>query len=146
MLVKKLQLYINPIRLFFVSTGRGKKLVCSKVSRKNPLKMGEITLFVDLFLIDLSSTNIILGMQWLKSLGLVSFQFQDLSMQFDWRGKTICSKGKHWVDDNPLSNTELKSLLNTTNEAFMCYMEVNDMEKGPNSKPVSVRPYRQPQF
>lgn len=127
-------------------------------------------------------------MQWLKSLGLVSFQFQELSMQFDWGGKTICWKGEPWVDDNPLSTAELKSLLSDTNEAFMCYMVLNgedtefsepqipenqnisvlisnykDVSEPPNSlppqrkqdhhihletnsKPVSVRPYRQPQF
>lgn len=52
--------------------------------------MNDITLLVDPFLIDLAGTNIMLGMQWLKSLGMVSFQFHELSMYFDWGGRRIC--------------------------------------------------------
>lgn len=49
-------------------------------------------------------------------------------MHFDWGGKRICWKGEPWVDVNPLTTAELKSLLSTTNEAFMCYMEMNDVD------------------
>lgn len=136
-LAHKLHLDVSPTRPFLVTTGGGEKLHCSKVSRKTPLKMGEITLYVDLFLIELVGTNIILDMQWLKSLGLVSFQFQELSMQFYWGGKTICWKGEPWVDDNPLSSDELKSLLGTTNEAFMCFMELNEKESEKHNPHIS---------
>lgn len=109
-------------------------------------------------------------------------------MHFDWEGRKICWKGESWVDDNPLTSAELKSLLSSTTEAFMCYLEMNERDPRqptiqasvsqeitdllnsyedvfasptglapkrkqdhfihlePQSKHVSVRPYKQPQF
>lgn len=48
-LAHKLHLDISPTRSFLVYTSGGEKLHCSKVSRKTPLKMGEITFMLIYF-------------------------------------------------------------------------------------------------
>ena len=51
------------------------------------LTMGEYVLNSPMIAIPMGGADVVLGFQWLQSLGIVAFNFQELFMKFSWEGK-----------------------------------------------------------
>ena len=51
------------------------------------LAMGEYVLNSPMIYIPMGTANVILGVQWLQSLGTLAFHFQKNFMKFSWEGK-----------------------------------------------------------
>ena len=49
--------------------------------------MGGYVLNIPMIAIPMGGSNVVLGFQWLQSLGTVTFNFQKLFMKFSWTGK-----------------------------------------------------------
>lgn len=122
--VAHLQLPICAIKPFKVSTGSGEKLLCDKVCRNVQIKIQGVVIVIDLFLLPMDGANIVISTQWLKKLGDVVSNYKELYMKFFWKGEQVIWKGISWLDSDPLSAGQLKSLEKSTNEAFLCYLEV----------------------
>jgi hypothetical protein len=56
---------------------------CNKIN----LTMGEYVMIIPMISIPMGSAYVILGIQWLQSLGTVAFNFQELFMKFSLEGK-----------------------------------------------------------
>lgn len=82
-IAEALRLPISPIPEFRVSTGSGDKLICNRVCRNVRFTIQHVDIVVDLFLLSLSGANVILGIQWLKTLGRVVTDYNTLSMEFN---------------------------------------------------------------
>jgi len=56
--------------------------------------LGNYTLTYDFYVVDLEDTNVLLGVQWLYSLGDFKMNYQDMRMEFmDTRGQHIILRG-----------------------------------------------------
>lgn len=79
-------------------------------------------------------------MQWLKETGPVLFDFNKLSMHFTWKGQDITWKSRSWVNDDPLTAREAKNMWKDASEAYLCYMESDDIlvEEEPLSKEIKT--------
>lgn len=51
------------------------------------LTMGEYVLNSPMVAIPMGGVDVVLGVQWLQSLGTMDFNFQELFMNFSWKGK-----------------------------------------------------------
>lgn len=51
-----------------------------------------ITIKMDIFLLPMAGANMVIGIQGLKTLGPVTFDFEELLMKFEWEGKVITWK------------------------------------------------------
>ena len=51
------------------------------------LDMGEYVLNIPMIAIPMGGFDVVLGFQWLQSLGTLAFNFQKLFMKFSWEGK-----------------------------------------------------------
>ena len=49
--------------------------------------MGEYVLNIPMISIPMGGTDVVMGVQWLQSLGNVDFNFQKIFMKFSWEGK-----------------------------------------------------------
>lgn len=124
-----LQLVVHMIHPFQVSTGSGEQLTCSKLCREVEVKIQGTVTKMDLFLLPMTGANMVIGIQGLKLLGPVTFDFSTLSMQFSRNGKTISWVGSSWISDEPLTSGQLKCLVAQSREAYLCYYEkVEDCE------------------
>ncbi|XP_041994863.1 uncharacterized protein LOC121744871 [Salvia splendens] len=92
-IAKHLHLPLSPIRPFRVIVGNGEALLCSHVSRRTALEMQGSTFFVDLHILPVHGPDIILGMDWLESLGKVAADFAGKTLEFKHGDKTIVLKG-----------------------------------------------------
>ena len=55
--------------------------------------MGEYVLTRSMLSIPMGGANVVLGVQWLQSLGTIDFNFQEIFMKFSAEGKEIELRG-----------------------------------------------------
>jgi hypothetical protein len=61
---------------------------CNKIN----LTMGEYVMNSPMISIPMGGADVVLGIQWLQSLGTMDFNFQELFMKFSLEGKEIVRK------------------------------------------------------
>jgi hypothetical protein len=62
---------------------------CNKIN----LTMGEYVMNSPMISIHMGGVDVVLGMQWLQSLGTLAFNFQELFIKFSLEGKEIELRG-----------------------------------------------------
>ena len=55
--------------------------------------MGEYVLNSPILSIPMGGADVLLGVQWLQSLGTIDFNFQELFLKFFWEGKEFELRG-----------------------------------------------------
>ena len=65
----------------------GGTIIFSRKFHNINLTMGEYVLNSPMFSIPMGGVDVVLGVQWLKSLGMIVFNFQELFLKFSWEGK-----------------------------------------------------------
>ena len=55
--------------------------------------MGKYVLNIPIFSIPMGGVDVVLGVQWLQSLGAIAFNFQELFLNFFQEGKEVELKG-----------------------------------------------------
>ena len=105
--VSKLQYQLTPITPMTVQAANGDKMVCKFMCKGLRWKMQGISFQADVFIIDISNCEIVLGIQWLSLLGDILCNYKHLWMSFDWQGQRVLLKG-----ENPpkFQSIELKQL------------------------------------
>ena len=81
-LVKALNCFIYPALEFQVMIANGGTINCSGKSHKITLTIGEYVLNSPMLAIPMGCVDVVLGVQWLQSLGMVAFNFLELFMKF----------------------------------------------------------------
>ncbi|VFQ76597.1 unnamed protein product [Cuscuta campestris] len=88
-----LSLVLHPVSPFRVYVGNGDSLRCSYNCPRTPLSLQGHLFEIDLFLLEVHGPDIVLGVQWLQTLGKVSHDYAKLTMEFVWNGETITLRG-----------------------------------------------------
>ena len=76
-------------RSFWVRLGDGRKRQTNGVCRAVTLSLGGVDLLVDFHIFPLGGVDVILGFSWLRTLGNISFNWDNLSMEFKYGGKKV---------------------------------------------------------
>ena len=79
---ERLHLPLIKIRPFRVYVGNGESILCSHVSKATELILQGKQFFVDLHILPVHELDVILGMEWLESLGRVTHDYVRKSMEF----------------------------------------------------------------
>lgn len=80
---------MNPTTKFRILVGNVAKIPCLSICHKVLIQLQSNSFEVDLYVMPLSGANVVLGAQWLKTLGLVLTDYEALTMKFIWDGKLI---------------------------------------------------------
>ncbi|KAF5454428.1 hypothetical protein F2P56_024094 [Juglans regia] len=92
-LASKLQLPVDYLVNLKVRVANGQGLNSEGLCRTVQLKVQGNVLQLPLHLLELAGCDIVLGVQWLETLGPIMWDFSKLLMSFMWKGKTIEFKG-----------------------------------------------------
>lgn len=84
---------------------------------------GEVIL-VYLYVMSMVGESIVLETEWLKKLGLLVTNNEEMSMSFCWKGRTIAWQGEPRVVTDLLTIGKLKSLKTNVVEAYMLHFEL----------------------
>ena len=93
---------------YVVEVGDGHKIKCKGVCREVPLKVQEVPVQQQFFLIGLGGVDMVLGMEWLASLGEIRANFEQLTLVLKIDGKKVIIKGEPKILKKEAS---LKSML-----------------------------------
>ncbi|KAH1250154.1 hypothetical protein GmHk_05G013373 [Glycine max] len=80
----------TPLR---VMVGNGHQLECNTICEEIPVTIQAHNFHVDLYVLPISGANVVLGVQWLKSLGPVLTDYNTLLMKFFHNGGLITLQG-----------------------------------------------------
>lgn len=116
---KKLKLTMTAIKPFRVLTGSGTHLHCNNKCVGVTIWIQEVKFQVDLFVLEVSGCDVVLGVQWLASLGNVTTNYRELTMKFVKGGEMVMLKGNAVATPREVSNKVLKKLLDSNTVAGM---------------------------
>ena len=97
-ILSKLQLCLDPTVSFEVKVANGATIKTKGVCFGVKVVMQGHMFSVDLNALPLGDCELVLGTQWLRTLGLVQWDFLKMSMQFLHFGTTITLSGMHTTD------------------------------------------------
>jgi hypothetical protein len=86
-LAKDLNCFVYPALEFQVMIVDGGTINCLGKCNKINLTMGEYVMNSPMISIPMGGVDVVLGIQWLQSLGTMDFNFQELFMKFSLEGK-----------------------------------------------------------
>ncbi|XP_061352586.1 uncharacterized protein LOC133297454 [Gastrolobium bilobum] len=119
-----------------VFMGNGEFLKCDKKCPKVKLCIQGHCFETDLFVVDLCDLSIVLGMQWLVTLGRVTHHYKELLMEFLWQGKLITLQG-----GTQLQNSE-SDVIADTNCHFLLSQDQGIQEEQVFATPKVLPPFR----
>jgi hypothetical protein len=110
---KQLGLRTEPAHSFRVLVGNGEELHCTTMCPQTPLLIGSHQFLVDLFVLPISGAELVLGVQWLKTLGPIITDYNKLTMSFCKEGQQIHLSGVPKVSPEEANIHQLQRLLST---------------------------------
>lgn len=93
----KLQCELTPINLVIVKAATGGKMLCFLICKDFRWKMHKIHFVANVFVMELDACNMILGVQWLSTLGDIVCNYKSIWMSFNWQGKRVTLRGEELV-------------------------------------------------
>ena len=89
----------------------GGTINCSGRCHNIKLSMGEYVLTSPMLSIPMGGADVVLGVQWLQSLGTIAFNFQELFIRFSTEGKEVELRGIAGKPGNIISSNGMTKLL-----------------------------------
>ena len=90
---KELNCFLYPAPECQVMIANGGTINCSGKCHNIKLSMGEYVLTSPMLSIPMGGADVVLGVQWLQSLGTIAFNFQELFIRFSTEGKEVELRG-----------------------------------------------------
>ncbi|TXG66291.1 hypothetical protein EZV62_007566 [Acer yangbiense] len=90
---RRLQLQPNNKGGMRVLVASGERLESPGQCLNVPIKLQRVTFIIDFFILPLEGFDIVLGKQWLRTLGSIEWNFEKLYMSFMWGSKKVTLKG-----------------------------------------------------
>lgn len=135
-IAKQLNLPLRQSQSFQVLVGNGEELTCDSICHQMALSMGSHIFSVDLFVLPLSGADIVLGVQWLKTLGPVLTDYEQLTMQFMKDGTRVLLKGEPKASPSQSSLHQLKRLVATHSVDTYYHIQLIPSEPPSPTQPV----------
>eukprot|EP00253_Pinus_taeda_P009120 PITA_09120 len=115
------------------------------------LSMGDYVLNSLMLSIPMRGIDVVLGVQWLQSLGTIAFNFQELFMKFSTDGKEVELRGIIGQPRKIISSKDLQKVLDNHSKVFETpkgLPPIRDQDHAihliPRSVPPNIKPYRYP--
>ncbi|XP_044474694.1 uncharacterized protein LOC123202715 [Mangifera indica] len=115
--VKDLALQIHQ-KAFSVTVGNGQSIKGGGVCRAVKLHLGSIHFLQDFYVFQLGNVDVILGMDWLSTLGIVHSDWQSLTMWFNWNGQQVSLQGDPSLT---IRETSLRGFCKTLKSSNLVY-------------------------
>ena len=92
-IAKELNFFLIPALECQVMVENGETINLSRNFHNIKLTMGEYVFNIPMLSIPMGGVDVILGFQWLQSLRIIAFNFQELFLNFFWEGKEVELRG-----------------------------------------------------
>jgi len=96
-----------------VMVGNGHHMECTTICEAVPISIQDIEFTVDLYVLPIVEANVVLGVQWLKTLGHILTDYNSLCMQFFYQNRLVQLKGESEAQLGLLNHHQLCRLRHT---------------------------------
>ncbi|GJX58361.1 retrotransposon-related protein [Tanacetum coccineum] len=152
---KRLGCKIRPTAPLLVSVANGQDIVSSYECKPFNWSIQGQDYSCDAMLLPLGGCEMVLGVQWLATLGDIKWNFKNLTMEFELFGKRILLRGTRqttlqWMQGKNVQTrsknkeAELYSLMLVPTELPPQRTHDHKIPLVPNTPPINIRPYRHP--
>ncbi|XP_061347982.1 uncharacterized protein LOC133293431 [Gastrolobium bilobum] len=124
---ERLGLVVTETQTYNVEVGDGHKVCCQGVCKEVTISLQGTMIVQDLYIFDLGSTDVVLGLEWLTQLGEIKANFKDLTLKFMIQDREITIKG-----DPSLFRSEasLKSVVKALHDHGQGFFLRSEEERG----------------
>lgn len=136
-LAEHLNLPVQPLPHLRVTVGNGDSLNCAGTCLQVPLRLDDATFNVDLMLLPIYGADLVLGVQWMASLGPIIFDYNNLWMEFTMGDTRIQFQGVRQPAFNYITTSGLmkQNPLGDPIQYFHLVMETHPLQPTPNISP-----------
>jgi hypothetical protein len=138
-LAKALNCFVYPAPEFQVMIADGGTINCSGKCNKINLTMGEYVMNSPMISIPMGGVDVVLGIQWLQSLGTMAFNFQELFMKFSLEGKEIELRGITGKPGKVISSNGMTKLLKKGHQGIIAQLCSLDVQTSKPSIPQDLQ-------
>lgn len=85
----RLNLKLSPTKPFSVRVADGHPIQCRGAYRRTDMLLGGVSFLVDFYALPLSGLDVVLGVQWLESLGPTLCNWKAHTMEFVWANRLV---------------------------------------------------------
>ncbi|KAH6770738.1 hypothetical protein C2S52_015541 [Perilla frutescens var. hirtella] len=135
---QKLKLLLESTARFHVYIGNGDSMLCSYKCPNVEIEFQGLKFNIDLFVLPIQGPELVLGVPWLQSLGKITQDFSQMTMEFKWKGKKaiiqgIASLSPRKVTFNQLQAMAHKEDIHGIYELFVLDGPIDDTKKNDDS-------------
>lgn len=120
-IAKYLNLHLSFINPFTIMVGNGDRLTCNGLCPQVPLKIQDHTFTIPCYLIAIEGADVVLGLDWLSTLGPISADFATSSLSFKYHNAPITLTANHSANAH-LSSYNTLQHLSHTNSIASCHL------------------------
>lgn len=135
-LVTTLGLRVQPTQMLQVMVGNDSEIDCLQVCRDVILHIQGHRFTVNFHVLPLGGTDLVLGVQWLKSLGPVLTDYADLTMKFMQHGHVVELQGKREANIHSVNHHQLQRMVQTNGVSTLFHIRLTTPE--PPSTQIST--------
>ncbi|XP_061357767.1 uncharacterized protein LOC133302059 [Gastrolobium bilobum] len=116
-------LTLHVISPFKVRVGNGDALLCSASCNSIPVNIQSHVFTIDVYVIDLKGADIVMGVQWLSTLGPIVTDYAALTMSFVHNNTQVLLQGAVNTHPSHISSSQLHKLMvhNSVSSCLMCF-------------------------
>jgi hypothetical protein len=103
------------------------------------LTMGEYVMNSPMIYIPMGGVDVVLGVQWLQSLGTMDFNFQEIFMKFSLEGKEIELRGIKRKPSKVISSNGMTKLLKKGHHGVIVQLCSLDVQTSKTSIPLDLQ-------
>jgi hypothetical protein len=137
-LAKALNCFVYPTPEFQGMIADGGTINCSGKCNKINLTMGEYVMNIQMIVIPMGGVDVVLGIQWLQSLGTMDFNFQELFMKFSLEGKEIELRGITGKPRKVIITNGIKKLFKKGHQGVIAQLCSLDVQTSKPSIPLDL--------
>ena len=128
-LARRLKQKIEQASTFDVKVADGRSLTSPGKCEGIKIILPNYELITDLFLLPLDGCDVVLGAQWLRTLGDIIWNFSQLTMRFQDQGKEVCIRGKRQDTITSISSYQAEQLLKKDCSIFLMQLSIKNILK-----------------
>ncbi|KAJ8753628.1 hypothetical protein K2173_025619 [Erythroxylum novogranatense] len=122
-----------------VSVASGEKLVSSGKCNQIQLNLQEVPVFLDLYVLPLEGYDVVLGTQWLRTLGPIIWDFSKLLMKFVMKGQEVILQGSTIPENQVISNCQMQGAMRHKKIGYLLQI-LSSMTKLPGTSLTKLHP------
>ena len=136
MLVGLTTIVTPPLR---VTVGNGEELQCQQTCPNVEVTIQRHPFVIDFHVLPICGADLVLGVQWLKTLGPVLTDYTTLTMKFITVGHLVELRGEHEQALEPISSSQLRRMIDTNGTSMMFHIQLEPCQTSqPDINPIPL--------